>query len=144
MDDVLGRLVDCLIGQGVHGLVPLGSSGEFVCLNWEQRKRVVEVVLEANRGRVPVVPGAAATATTETARQAKEFEAMGAVSHADANGLLQAIQPACATKICTSWEPARIPALECPLPWSPAVWWSSELEKSFMDRHRRKKEFYEI
>jgi 4-hydroxy-tetrahydrodipicolinate synthase len=75
--DVLGRLVDHLIKQGVQGLVPLGSTGEFAYLNWEQRKRVVEVVLEANNGRVPVVPGVAATATTEAARQAAEFEAMG-------------------------------------------------------------------
>jgi 4-hydroxy-tetrahydrodipicolinate synthase len=78
LDDVLGRLVDHLIEQGVHGLVPLGSTGEFAYLNWEQRKRVVEVVLEASNGRVPVVPGVAATATAEAARQAGEFEAMGA------------------------------------------------------------------
>jgi 4-hydroxy-tetrahydrodipicolinate synthase len=77
LDDVLGRLVEHLIEQGVHGLVPLGSTGEFAYLNWEQRKRVVQVVLEANDGRVPVVAGVAATATAEAARQAREFEAMG-------------------------------------------------------------------
>jgi len=77
MDDVLGQLVDHLIKQGVHGLTPLGSTGEFAYLNWEQRKRVVEVVLEANNGRVPVVAGVAATATSEATRQAREFEAMG-------------------------------------------------------------------
>ncbi len=78
LDEVLGRLVDHLIEQGVHGLVPLGSTGEFAYLTWEQRKRVVEVVMEANAGRVPVVPGVAATATLEATRQAREFEAMGA------------------------------------------------------------------
>ncbi len=77
LDDVLGRLVDHLIRQGVHGLVPLGSTGEFAYLEWKQRKRVVEVVLEANDGRVPVVPGVAATATGEAVRQAQELEALG-------------------------------------------------------------------
>jgi 4-hydroxy-tetrahydrodipicolinate synthase len=77
MDDVLGRLVDHLIKQGVHGLTPLGSTGEFAYLNRDQRMRVVEVVLEANDGRVPVVAGVAATATAEAVQQAKEFEALG-------------------------------------------------------------------
>jgi 4-hydroxy-tetrahydrodipicolinate synthase len=77
LEDVLGQLVDHLINQGVHGLVPLGSTGEFAYLNWEQRKRVVEVVLEANDGRVPIVAGVAATATAEAVRQAQEFDALG-------------------------------------------------------------------
>ena len=77
LTDVLGRLVDHLIKQGVHGLVPLGSTGEFAYLNWEQRKRVVEVVLEANSGRVPIIAGIAAAATSDAVCQAREFEAMG-------------------------------------------------------------------
>jgi 4-hydroxy-tetrahydrodipicolinate synthase len=75
--EVLGRLVDRVIGAGVHGLTPLGSTGEFAYLNREQRRRVVEVVLEANRGRVPVVAGVAATTTAEAVRQAREFAALG-------------------------------------------------------------------
>lgn len=77
LDDVLGRLVDHLVNQGVHGLVPLGSTGEFAYLSWEQRKRVVEVVIEANAGRVPVVAGVAATTTSDAVTQAREFEKMG-------------------------------------------------------------------
>ena len=77
MDRVLADLVDHLIGQGVHGLTPLGSTGEFAYLSWEQRRRVVEVVLEANRGRVPVVAGVAATGTAEAVAQARAFAAMG-------------------------------------------------------------------
>jgi 4-hydroxy-tetrahydrodipicolinate synthase len=75
--DVLRRVVERVIAGGVHGLTPLGSTGEFAYLSWEQRRRVVEVVLEANRGRVPVVAGVAATTTAEAVRQAKEFAAMG-------------------------------------------------------------------
>lgn len=74
---VLRRLVDHLVREGVHGLTPLGSTGEFAYLNWPQRRKVVEVVLEANDGRVPVVPAVAATATADAVRQAREFEAMG-------------------------------------------------------------------
>jgi len=77
MAEVLGRLVDHLIRAGVHGLTPLGSTGEFAYLNWQQRRRVVEVVLEATAGRVPVVAGVAATTTAEAVRQAREFEQLG-------------------------------------------------------------------
>lgn len=75
--EVLGRLVDHLIQAGVHGLTPLGSTGEFAYLNWEQRRRVVEVVLEANSGRVPVIAGVAATTIAEAVGQARAFEKMG-------------------------------------------------------------------
>jgi 4-hydroxy-tetrahydrodipicolinate synthase len=75
--EVLGRLCDDLIGAGVHGLTPLGSTGEFAYLTWPQRRRVVEVVLEAARGRVPVVAGVASTATADAVSQAREFERMG-------------------------------------------------------------------
>src|SRR5690606_23196854 len=75
---VLARLVDDLIAAGVHGLAPLGSTGEFAYLSWPQRRRVVEVVVEAARGRVPVVAGVAATTTGEAVRQAREMQALGA------------------------------------------------------------------
>lgn len=74
---VLASLVEYLIGQGVHGLTPLGSTGEFAYLTWSQRRRVVEVVLEATAGRVPVVAGVAHTSIREAVRQAKELEASG-------------------------------------------------------------------
>ncbi len=76
-EEVLSNLVNHLIDKGVHGLTPLGSTGEFAYLTWEQRRRLVEVTIEAASGRVPVVAGVAATATAEAVRQAAEFEAMG-------------------------------------------------------------------
>lgn len=74
---VLARLCEDLIAAGVHGLAPLGSTGEFAYLSWSQRRRVVEVVLEAAGGRVPVVAGVAATTTADAAHQTREFTAMG-------------------------------------------------------------------
>jgi 4-hydroxy-tetrahydrodipicolinate synthase len=77
LTDVLGRLCGDLIAAGVHGLTPLGSTGEFAYLSSEQRRRVVEVTLDAAAGRVPVVAGVAATTTAEAVRQATTFERMG-------------------------------------------------------------------
>ena len=74
---VLARLVDDLVGAGVHGLTPLGSTGEFAYLTREQRHRIVEVVVQAARGRVPVVAGVAATTVAEAVEQAKAYEALG-------------------------------------------------------------------
>ncbi len=77
-DAALARLVERLIAAGVHGLTPLGSTGEFAYLTWAQKARIVDVVLEAAHGRVPVVPGVAATATAEAVRQARHFATRGA------------------------------------------------------------------
>jgi dihydrodipicolinate synthase/N-acetylneuraminate lyase len=75
--DVLARLSDDLIGAGVHGLTPLGSTGEFAYLSWAQRRRIVEVVVEAANGRVPVVAGVASTTIDNAVFQAREFERLG-------------------------------------------------------------------
>ena len=77
-DEVLARLCDHLIGEGVHGLTPLGSTGEFAYLSWEQKRRVVEVTVEAAAGRVPVIAGVAATTTAEAVRQAHAIQELGA------------------------------------------------------------------
>jgi len=75
--EVLARLCDDLIAAGVHGLTPLGSTGEFAYLSWTQRRRIVEVVVEAARGRVPVVAGVASTTIADATFQAREFERLG-------------------------------------------------------------------
>jgi 4-hydroxy-tetrahydrodipicolinate synthase len=76
-DDVLARLCEDLIGAGVHGLTPLGSTGEFAYLSRAQKRRVVEVVIEAAGGRVPVVAGVASTTTDDAVDQAREWERLG-------------------------------------------------------------------
>jgi 4-hydroxy-tetrahydrodipicolinate synthase len=75
--DVLARLCDDLIHAGVHGLTPLGSTGEFAYLSWAQRRRIVEVVVGAARGRVPVVAGVASTTIADAVTQAREYERLG-------------------------------------------------------------------
>ncbi|MEO8248978.1 MAG: dihydrodipicolinate synthase family protein [Burkholderiales bacterium] len=75
---VLTRLCNDLIEAGVHGLSPLGSTGEFAYLNAGQRMEVVECVIDAARGRVPVIPGVASCSTADAVAQAKAYEARGA------------------------------------------------------------------
>ena len=75
---VLGRLVDDLIGDGVHGLTPLGSTGEFAYLSNAQRAEAVRATVEAAAGRVPVVAGVAATATADAVAQARDYQKLGA------------------------------------------------------------------
>jgi 4-hydroxy-tetrahydrodipicolinate synthase len=75
---VLGRLCDDLIKAGVHGLTPLGSTGEFAYLNPAQRTAVVQTTIEATKGRVPVVAGVASTSTADAVAQAKSYQKLGA------------------------------------------------------------------
>jgi 4-hydroxy-tetrahydrodipicolinate synthase len=76
--EVLGRLCDDLIKAGVHGLTPLGSTGEIAYLGREQRRTVVQATIEAARGRVPVVAGVASTSTVDAVAQAKSYQKLGA------------------------------------------------------------------
>ncbi len=75
--DVLGRLCEDLIQAGVHGLTPLGSTGEFAYLSWTQRRRIVEKVIDSAGGRVPVIAGVASTTIADAVFQSREFERMG-------------------------------------------------------------------
>jgi dihydrodipicolinate synthase/N-acetylneuraminate lyase len=61
----------------VHGLTPLGSTGEFAYLSWPQKRRIVEVVVAAANGRVPVVAGVAATTIADASFQAREMQRLG-------------------------------------------------------------------
>ena len=76
---VLARLCEDLITTGgVHGLTPLGSTGEFAYLNSAQRTMVVQATIEAAKGRVPVVAGVASTSTSDAVAQAKSYQQLGA------------------------------------------------------------------
>jgi len=76
-EDVLADLVDHLIKKGVHGLTPLGSTGEGPYLDWEAKKRTIEVVVAAAAGRVPVVGGINNMTTHGAVREAAETELLG-------------------------------------------------------------------
>jgi 4-hydroxy-tetrahydrodipicolinate synthase len=78
LTNILARLCDDLIAAGVHGLTPLGSTGEFAYLNSAQREAVVRTTIEAANKRVPVVAGVASTATADAVAQAKRYQALGA------------------------------------------------------------------
>jgi len=76
--EVLTRLADDLVAAGVHGLAPLGSTGEFAYLNTEQRTDIVRTTIEAAAGRVPVIAGVASTSTSDAVAQARHYAKLGA------------------------------------------------------------------
>ena len=76
-EESLRRLTEHLIACGVHGLTPLGSTGEFFYLSWEQKREIVRIVLDQAAGRVPVVAGVGCSSVRESAAQAAELERMG-------------------------------------------------------------------
>ena len=73
----LGAFADHLIRQGVHGLTPLGSTGEYYALSADERERVLRVTLEAAAGRVPVVAGTNAGATRDVIAFSRQAERLG-------------------------------------------------------------------
>jgi len=75
----LKTFVDYLIEEGgVHGLIPLGSTGEYYALSAEERRTVLQTTIEAANGRVPVMAGANAGSTREVVSYCKEAEQLGA------------------------------------------------------------------
>jgi 4-hydroxy-tetrahydrodipicolinate synthase len=63
--DTLKKLVEWHIAQGSHGLVPVGTTGESPTLSHEEHGAVIEAVVKAVAGRVPVIAGAGSNATAE-------------------------------------------------------------------------------
>lgn len=76
--EALARLCDFLIGAGVHGLYPCGSTGEFPLLSDAERQEVVATVVAATAGRVPVFAHVGAAGTRETVALARHAIAAGA------------------------------------------------------------------
>lgn len=77
-EEVLRKLTDWLIDEGVHGLFPCGSCGEAAKLMTEERKRVVKTVVEQANGRVPILAGTGTPSTKETIELTKFAEDVGA------------------------------------------------------------------
>ncbi|XME03056.1 4-hydroxy-tetrahydrodipicolinate synthase [Lachnospiraceae bacterium C1.1] len=75
--DVLRQMVNHLIDQGVHGLFPLGTTGEFYAFDDETYRKILETVVEETKGRVPVYGGASAIATRDVIRLCKICEEVG-------------------------------------------------------------------
>ncbi|MBZ5581627.1 MAG: dihydrodipicolinate synthase family protein [Acidobacteriia bacterium] len=74
----LRRFISWLIERGVHGVYPNGSTGEFTRFNAEERRRIVQIVCDEARGRVPVLAGAAEANVKETLDACEAYAAMGA------------------------------------------------------------------
>jgi 4-hydroxy-tetrahydrodipicolinate synthase len=74
----LRALVDRSIQGGVHGVVACGSTGEFSALSSDERRLVVEIVLDQVAGRVPVIAQTGATSTAEAIRLSRHAQSAGA------------------------------------------------------------------
>lgn len=78
--DRLVEHVDWMISSGVHGIVPAGTTGEFTTLTREEREQLVESVIAAAAGRVPVVPSTGALSTIETIALSRHAQDCGAAA----------------------------------------------------------------
>ncbi|WP_439361966.1 4-hydroxy-tetrahydrodipicolinate synthase [Bradyrhizobium sp. DASA03007] len=74
----LRAFVDWQIAQGIHGLIPLGSTGEFLSMDDDEKALVAEVVVRQAAGRVPVLIGTGAEDTREVVRLSRRAEKLGA------------------------------------------------------------------
>ncbi len=77
-EERLRALVNHCIELGVHGVVPCGTTGEFVNLTVDERKRLLEVVLDEVNGRVPVIAGTGASGTDQALEMTKYAKDLGA------------------------------------------------------------------
>ena len=81
-EKALGDLIEFQIANGTQGIVPCGTTGESATLSHEEHHRVVELVVEASHGRVPVIAGTGSNSTEEAVsltRHAKEAGADAAL-----------------------------------------------------------------
>ena len=76
--ETLKKLVEWHIGEGSNGLVPVGTTGESPTLSHREHEIVVEEVVKAAAGRIPVIAGAGSNNTTEAMRLAQHAWKVGA------------------------------------------------------------------
>lgn len=76
--ETLKKLVDWHVAEGSHGLVPVGTTGESPTLSHREHETVIEEVVKAAAGRIPVIAGAGSNSTSEGIRLIQHAEAVGA------------------------------------------------------------------
>jgi 4-hydroxy-tetrahydrodipicolinate synthase len=76
--DAQARFTDWQVREGIHGLIPLGSTGEFLSLTAEERRAVAKCVIDTVAGRVPVLVGAGDESTDDVIDNVRMAEEMGA------------------------------------------------------------------
>jgi len=64
-EEAFRALIEWQIEQGIHGLVPCGTTGESATLSHEEHKRVIRICVDQVKGRVPVLAGAGSNNTRE-------------------------------------------------------------------------------
>ena len=72
------KLVERQVVGGVHGVVPVGTTGETSTLSHDEHRRVVELCVQTVKGRVPVIAGAGSNSTAEAIELARHGKAVGA------------------------------------------------------------------
>ncbi len=77
-EDAFVKLVERQIAAGVHGLVPVGTTGETSTLSHDEHRRVVELCVKTAAGRVPIIAGAGSNATDEAIELARHAKTIGA------------------------------------------------------------------
>ena len=77
-EEVLRSHVEFLIGKGVAGVVPCGTTGESATLSWEEHNRIVDIAIEQAKGRVQVIAGAGSNNTAESLAAARHARERGA------------------------------------------------------------------
>jgi 4-hydroxy-tetrahydrodipicolinate synthase len=77
-EEALRGMIDYLLGVGISGIVPCGSTGESPYLSREEMRRVIEVVVDQVDGKAPVIAGAGTMGTRDTILQARDALEAGA------------------------------------------------------------------
>jgi 4-hydroxy-tetrahydrodipicolinate synthase len=77
-EDAFVALVERQIAGGVHGLVPVGTTGETPTLSHEEHRKVVELCVKTSAGRVPVIAGAGSNSTAEAIELVRHAKTVGA------------------------------------------------------------------
>jgi len=76
-ESTLRKLVDFQIENGINGLVPMGTTGESPTLNYKEHERVIEIVVDQTKGRVPVIAGTGSNCTDEAIKLTKYAKEVG-------------------------------------------------------------------
>ena len=74
----LARFVDWQITEGIHGLVPVGTTGESPTLDFDEHKKVIDITVQAAKKRVPVIAGTGSNSTDEAVELSQHAEKSGA------------------------------------------------------------------
>ena len=77
-EEAFASLVERQIAAGIHGLVPVGTTGEASTLSHEEHRRVIELCVQTAGGRVPVIAGAGANSTDEAIELTRHAKTVGA------------------------------------------------------------------